>query len=152
MSCISFFFLSSASCLWILTCKACLEEEPSRLEGYFNLTSKFVSCVLVHGNCVAPGNQLFTLLIYKYHLTACFCNLIDSSLLLGLHFRAPDDLNGFSQPPATTHNHESLPADDGVTLQGELLIPTKALLLVTHEPGSVSTAPGPHIRGSPLKT
>nr|XP_028963179.1 TMV resistance protein N-like [Malus domestica] len=49
------------------------------------------------------------------------------------------------------HNHESLPADDGVTLQGELLIPPKGLLLVTHEPGSVSTAPGPHIRGSPLK-
>ncbi|KAM1436632.1 hypothetical protein ACFX2I_044422 [Malus domestica] len=77
--------------------------------------------------------------------------IIDYSLLLGLHFRAPEDLKGFSQPPPTMHNHESLPADDGVTLQGELLIPPKGLLLVTHEPGSVSTAPGPHIRGSPLK-
>ncbi|KAM2161416.1 hypothetical protein FF1_044381 [Malus domestica] len=77
--------------------------------------------------------------------------IIDYSLLLGLHFRAPEDLKGFSQPPAAMHNHESLPADDGVTLQGELLIPPKGLLLVTHEPGSVSTAPGPHIRGSPLK-
>ncbi|CAN6584489.1 unnamed protein product [Malus baccata var. baccata] len=77
--------------------------------------------------------------------------IIDYSLLLGLHFRAPEDLKGFSQPPATMHNHESLPADDGATLQGELLIPPKGLLLVTHEPGSVSTAPGAHIRGSPLK-
>ncbi|XP_028963175.2 phosphatidylinositol 4-phosphate 5-kinase 8-like isoform X1 [Malus domestica] len=77
--------------------------------------------------------------------------IIDYSLLLGLHFRAPEDLKGFSQPPPTMHNHESLPADDGVTLQGELVIPPKGLLLVTHEPGSVSTAPGPHIRGSPLK-
>ncbi|CAB4267775.1 unnamed protein product [Prunus armeniaca] len=50
------------------------------------------------------------------------------------------------------HNHENLATGDGVTSsQGELLIPPKGLLLVTHEPGSVSTAPGPHIRGSTLK-
>lgn len=35
--------------------------------------------------------------------------------------------------------------------QGELLIPPRALLLVTHEPSSVSTTPGPHIRGDTLK-
>lgn len=39
----------------------------------------------------------------------------------------------------------------GVTSQGGLSIPPKGLVLVTHEPGSVSTAPGPHIRGSTLK-
>ena len=33
----------------------------------------------------------------------------------------------------------------------ELSIPPKGLLLVTHEPNSVSTAPGPHIRGSTLR-
>ncbi|KAK4401947.1 Phosphatidylinositol 4-phosphate 5-kinase [Sesamum angolense] len=39
----------------------------------------------------------------------------------------------------------------GVISQGDLLIPPRGLLLVTHEPGSVSTSPGPHIRGSTLK-
>lgn len=38
----------------------------------------------------------------------------------------------------------------GVTVGG-FSIPPKGLVLVTHEPGSVSTAPGPHIRGSTLK-
>lgn len=33
----------------------------------------------------------------------------------------------------------------------ELSIPPKGLLLVTHEPNSVNTAPGPHIRGSTLR-
>lgn len=32
------------------------------------------------------------------------------------------------------------------------MISPKGLLLVTHEPSSVTTAPGPHIRGRPLKT
>ena len=32
-----------------------------------------------------------------------------------------------------------------------VLFPSNGLLLVTHEPSSVSTAPGPHIRGSTLK-
>lgn len=34
---------------------------------------------------------------------------------------------------------------------GEPLFPSNGLLLVTHEPNSVNTAPGPHIRGKPLK-
>ncbi|KAI7738310.1 hypothetical protein M8C21_012973, partial [Ambrosia artemisiifolia] len=33
----------------------------------------------------------------------------------------------------------------------DLSIPPKGLLLVTHEPSSVNTAPGPHIRGSTLR-
>ncbi|CAL2236346.1 unnamed protein product [Prunus armeniaca] len=78
--------------------------------------------------------------------------IIDYSLLLGLHFIVPENLKAISQPPGTMHNHENLATGDGVTSsQGELLIPPKGLLLVTHEPGSVSTAPGPHIRGSTLK-
>lgn len=35
--------------------------------------------------------------------------------------------------------------------QGELLIPPKGLILVTHEPNIVSTTPGPHIRGNTLR-
>ena len=39
--------------------------------------------------------------------------IIDYSLLLGLHFRAPENLKGFSQPPAAMQNDESLPINDG---------------------------------------
>lgn len=39
----------------------------------------------------------------------------------------------------------------GAISQDEMLIPPKGLLLVTHEPNFVSTAPGPHIRGNTLK-
>jgi hypothetical protein len=39
----------------------------------------------------------------------------------------------------------------GINSQGHLSTPPKGLLLVTHEPGFVSTAPGPHIRGNTLK-
>lgn len=40
---------------------------------------------------------------------------------------------------------------EGVTSEGELLIPPKGLRLVTHEPDAVSITPGPHIRGDTLK-
>jgi len=36
-------------------------------------------------------------------------------------------------------------------LEDEVIIPPKGLLLVTHEPGSVNTIPGSHIRGSMLR-
>lgn len=45
----------------------------------------------------------------------------------------------------------TLLAFQGVLSEGELLIPPKGLLLVTHEPTSVNTTPGSHIRGSTLK-
>ncbi|KAH7518800.1 hypothetical protein FEM48_Zijuj09G0209400 [Ziziphus jujuba var. spinosa] len=70
--------------------------------------------------------------------------IIDYSLLLGLHFRAPE-------LPGTTHNRESTHNGDGENSIGELPIPSNGLLLVTHEPSSVSTAPGPHMRGQTLK-
>lgn len=38
-----------------------------------------------------------------------------------------------------------------VSLPREPAIPPKGLLMVTHEPNSVNTAPGPHIRGSTLR-
>lgn len=45
----------------------------------------------------------------------------------------------------------NISASLGISSQGELIIPPKGLLLVTHEPSSVSTAPGPHIRGHTLR-
>ncbi|KAL5562807.1 hypothetical protein UlMin_032554 [Ulmus minor] len=76
--------------------------------------------------------------------------IIDYSLLVGLHFRAPEQLKSL-EPPGSMPNRESLPSDNGENSQDDLLqIPPNGLLLVTHEPSS-STAPGPHIRGKPLK-
>ncbi|KAL1336357.1 hypothetical protein AAHE18_10G057300 [Arachis hypogaea] len=74
-------------------------------------------------------------------------NIIDYSLLLGLHFRAPENLKALEQTHhGSMHRQKSLvPAD------GEPLILPKGLLLVTHEPSVVNTAPGPHIRGNPLR-
>ncbi|XP_015580936.1 phosphatidylinositol 4-phosphate 5-kinase 8 isoform X2 [Ricinus communis] len=76
--------------------------------------------------------------------------IIDYSLLLGLHFRAPEQLKAILESAGTMPDHENLPSGDGITSQGEPLIPT-GLLLVTHEPSSVNTAPGPHIRGNTLR-
>ncbi|CAN1305466.1 Phosphatidylinositol 4-phosphate 5-kinase 7 [Linum perenne] len=94
-----------------------------------------------HGRCtdknkIKEGTTLKDLdLDYEFHMDKCrnylneqlqldskfleSQNIIDYSLLLGLHFRAPEQLKG--------------------------------LILVTHEPGCVNTAPGPHIRGSTLR-
>ncbi|KAK6143751.1 hypothetical protein DH2020_024099 [Rehmannia glutinosa] len=85
--------------------------------------------------------------------------IIDYSLLLGLHFSAPEHLKSLLEHPDSLHKAESTDtAVDGdyeliaeIQPTRELLIPPKSLLLVTHEPGSVSPAPGPHIRGSTLR-
>ncbi|XAR55221.1 1-phosphatidylinositol-4-phosphate 5-kinase [Bertholletia excelsa] len=74
--------------------------------------------------------------------------IIDYSLLLGLHFRAPEKLNALLELSDTPHKHESLTRTDG---SQEMSIPPTGLLLVTHEPSSVSTVPGPHIRGNTLR-
>ncbi|XP_065869670.1 phosphatidylinositol 4-phosphate 5-kinase 8-like [Euphorbia lathyris] len=74
--------------------------------------------------------------------------VIDYSLLLGLHFRAPEQLKTILE--SADSNHENLASDDVVSPQGDPLIPA-GLLLVTHEPSSVNTAPGPHIRGNTLR-
>ncbi|XP_038887304.1 phosphatidylinositol 4-phosphate 5-kinase 8-like isoform X3 [Benincasa hispida] len=80
-------------------------------------------------------------------------HIIDYSLLLGVHFRAPEKLKALLEPPATVQNSENLLHDDaGESSESEPTIPPKGLILVTHEPSSVTTAPGPHIRGRPLKT
>ncbi|KAH6823456.1 Phosphatidylinositol-4-phosphate 5-kinase family protein [Perilla frutescens var. hirtella] len=78
--------------------------------------------------------------------------IIDYSLLLGLHFRAPEHLKSLLEPPESPDKAENSNTADGVISQGgEILIPPRGLVLVTHEPGSVSTEPGPHIRGDTLK-
>ncbi|AAF27664.1 putative phosphatidylinositol-4-phosphate 5-kinase; 11335-7537 [Arabidopsis thaliana] len=74
--------------------------------------------------------------------------ILDYSLLLGLHFRAPDPLTDILEPPNEMSDQES---DSVVNLPREPSIPPKGLLMVTHEPNSVNTAPGPHIRGSTLR-
>ncbi|KAG8368770.1 hypothetical protein BUALT_Bualt15G0081300 [Buddleja alternifolia] len=77
--------------------------------------------------------------------------IIDYSLLLGLHFRAPEHLRSLLDSESLHNTENTSAAVDGVISQGELLIPPRGLLLVTHEPGSVSTDPGPHVRGNALK-
>ncbi|KAK9077092.1 hypothetical protein SSX86_005428 [Deinandra increscens subsp. villosa] len=77
--------------------------------------------------------------------------VIDYSLLLGLHFRAPEHLKAHLVPPDAFHRPQKTPGDDSSTSHMDLSIPPKGLLLVTHEPSSVNTAPGPHSRGSAMR-
>ncbi|GJS34501.1 phosphatidylinositol 4-phosphate 5-kinase 8-like protein isoform X1 [Tanacetum coccineum] len=77
--------------------------------------------------------------------------IIDYSLLLGLHFRAPEHLKTLLEPPDALHRHQETPDDDGLISHVDRSIPPKGLLLVTHEPTSVNTAPGPHSRGSTMR-
>ncbi|KAL0454442.1 UNVERIFIED_CONTAM: Phosphatidylinositol 4-phosphate 5-kinase [Sesamum latifolium] len=77
--------------------------------------------------------------------------IIDYSLLLGLHFSAPEHLKSLLEPPDSLHKAESTSAAVDGVISGDLLIRPTSLLLVTHEPGPVSPTPGPHIRGSTLK-
>ncbi|XP_010547556.1 PREDICTED: phosphatidylinositol 4-phosphate 5-kinase 7 [Tarenaya hassleriana] len=76
--------------------------------------------------------------------------IIDYSLLLGLHFRAPEHLDNILEPPNSMSDQDSV-ASVEAGLSQELSIPPKGLLLVRHEPSSVNTEPGPHIRGSALR-
>ncbi|PSS29162.1 Phosphatidylinositol 4-phosphate 5-kinase [Actinidia chinensis var. chinensis] len=76
--------------------------------------------------------------------------IIDYSLLMGLHFRAPEQLKALLEPPDALHKHENLHQTDGAISQ-EFQIPPKGLLLVTHEPSSVITTPVPHSRGNTLR-
>ncbi|PWA40856.1 MORN motif-containing protein [Artemisia annua] len=79
--------------------------------------------------------------------------IIDYSLLLGLHFRAPKHMTALLEPPDAFHMPRRPNADDhdGSTDHMDCSIPPKGLILVTHEPSSVKTAPVPHSRGSTLK-
>ncbi|KAK8469106.1 hypothetical protein PHAVU_006G214700 [Phaseolus vulgaris] len=74
-------------------------------------------------------------------------HIIDYSLLLGLHFRAPENMKAFVEHHESMQHQENLPSGD----EEEHLILPKGLLLVSHEPSIVNTAPGPHIRGNTLR-
>ncbi|CAH1445187.1 unnamed protein product [Lactuca virosa] len=74
--------------------------------------------------------------------------IIDYSLLLGLHFRAPEHLKSLLEPPDAFHKPQKTPGPLSLV---DHSIPPKGLLLVTHEPSSVNTEPGPHSRGSTLR-
>uniref|UniRef100_A0A7N0RFX6 Phosphatidylinositol 4-phosphate 5-kinase n=1 Tax=Kalanchoe fedtschenkoi TaxID=63787 RepID=A0A7N0RFX6_KALFE len=105
-------------------------------------------------------------LAYEFHMDQCLrdelfkqihldCEflesqqIIDYSLLLGLHFRAPKHLKAILEGPETVHDRDGSPT--GASSEGEPFIPPHSLLLVTHEPNSATRAPGPHIRGRALR-
>ncbi|KAK9096038.1 hypothetical protein Sjap_021535 [Stephania japonica] len=77
--------------------------------------------------------------------------IIDYSLLLGVHFRAPERLRILLGPPDAMENCLSSLNDDGTPTNVELLIPQMGMVLALHEPSSVSAVPGSHIRGSALR-
>ncbi|XP_068641173.1 phosphatidylinositol 4-phosphate 5-kinase 8-like isoform X2 [Aristolochia californica] len=76
--------------------------------------------------------------------------IIDYSLLLGLHFRAPDHLKAVVEPQDILRATDFIADDDGFLLL-DPLCQSKGLLLVTHKPDSVSSLPGSHIRGGTLR-
>ncbi|WOK97692.1 phosphatidylinositol 4-phosphate 5-kinase 1-like [Canna indica] len=78
-------------------------------------------------------------------------SIIDYSMLLGLHFRAPEHLKAYSESPNLPKEiADSVDVNSGVHLHDEIRTP-KGLCLVAHEPSSVSSLPGSHIRGSTLR-
>eukprot|EP00250_Pteridium_aquilinum_P018594 c24131_g4_i1 orf=168-2762(-) len=70
--------------------------------------------------------------------------IMDYSLLLGVHFRAPQFPAVFSSGPCGPHKFAGEQVSEASASNG--------LFLVAHEPEMNSTLSGPHIRGSPLKT
>ncbi|KAI5063235.1 hypothetical protein GOP47_0021782 [Adiantum capillus-veneris] len=70
--------------------------------------------------------------------------IMDYSLLLGIHFRAPQFPAVFSSSPCQLPVLASREQVSGAA--------SKGLFVVAHEPNKNSSSSGPHIRGSPLKT
>jgi len=70
-------------------------------------------------------------------------HIIDYSLLLGLHFRAPEHLSLHIEPQDPVSNISSIPVDVGGSI-----LPSKGLRLVAHDPDIVTTMRGSHIIGT----
>ncbi|KAL5998242.1 Phosphatidylinositol 4-phosphate 5-kinase 7 [Asimina triloba] len=65
-------------------------------------------------------------------------------------FKAPEHLKADAEFQDTSQDLSISTVDDDSALHGDV-IPPKGLLLVAHEPGSISSMPGSHIRGSTLR-
>ncbi|KAK8967217.1 Phosphatidylinositol 4-phosphate 5-kinase 1 [Platanthera guangdongensis] len=78
-------------------------------------------------------------------------SIIDYSMLLGLHLRAPECLRSSLKSESKNESPSLIIDNFGTYKLDELMIPSKGLLLVAHEPGSLSGMPGSHIRGSTLR-
>ncbi|KAL3692748.1 hypothetical protein R1sor_006399 [Riccia sorocarpa] len=84
--------------------------------------------------------------------------IMDYSLLLGLHFRAPQYPPAISPSPSLTTAEVLPPQDSAIAGPEDVSWPpeeewssTTGLVLVPRDPGDVTSAPGPHVRGSPLR-
>ncbi|XP_009390252.2 phosphatidylinositol 4-phosphate 5-kinase 1-like isoform X1 [Musa acuminata AAA Group] len=79
-------------------------------------------------------------------------SIIDYSMLLGLHFRAPEHFKAYSESQSLLKRSANSQDDiSDVQLCDEVRTPPKGLRLVAHEPSSVSSLPGSHMRGSTLR-
>ncbi|KAF3323186.1 hypothetical protein FCM35_KLT11917 [Carex littledalei] len=79
-------------------------------------------------------------------------SIIDYSMLLGIHFRAPEHLRShLDQDTALLASGNSAARNSDDTMHPDETFRQKGFLLVAHEPGSVSGAPGSHIRGSMVR-
>eukprot|EP01018_Ginkgo_biloba_P012388 Gb_08021 [translate_table: standard] len=79
--------------------------------------------------------------------------IMDYSLLLGLHFRAPQYLKSLISGSQTTLSEGTGSLDDEVAaaVEDEILSYPQGLVLVAREPHQEGTILGSHIRGSPLR-
>ncbi|MCO5582255.1 hypothetical protein L7F22_036147 [Adiantum nelumboides] len=77
--------------------------------------------------------------------------IMDYSLLLGLHFRAPQFPAIFSSEPSCQADQVSDRGKDEPVTQAAQTTPSNGLVLVAHKPQKSVLPPGSHVRGSPLR-
>ncbi|GLJ55708.1 hypothetical protein SUGI_1196660 [Cryptomeria japonica] len=79
--------------------------------------------------------------------------IMDYSLLLGLHFRAPQYLKSHVSDPQSVNSEDSgnLADEVAAAVEDEIACYPQSLILVAREPHQDGTILGSHIRGSPLR-